>query len=288
MDPGSNSDDRPLVTIVTSTFNAAKDLERTAASIRAQTLARIQWIIADGASKDGTIEIIQSLGDLVDTWFSERDEGIYDAWNKALRRAKGDWVQFLGAGDELASPDCLERMAPHLEAAHPRYDLVYGRILLISEEGRNPIEEIGVPWEELKGRWRGGKLRLPVHPEVFHHRSILQGPKPFDRRFRIAGDSHMLLRNVLKKDPLYVPILVDRMPVGGVSDKISSAWKLARELRQINRDLGLRPPLANAAMDWAQLLAKQILLPVLPRKALLKVGDLWRVVRGRKKRFTVE
>jgi glycosyltransferase involved in cell wall biosynthesis len=280
--------EQPLITIITSTFNAGDEFSRTAASIRAQTYPHVQWIVADGGSKDRTLELIKENADIVDVWFSERDEGIYDAWNKAVVHVKGQWVQFIGAGDELASPDTLAQMAPYLANAHPTYDIVYGRILLLSSARREPLEEIGKPWSELKGNWSGRKPKLPVHPEVFHHASIFDGNRTFDRRFRIAGDSHLLLRNVLKKDPLYVPVLVDRMPVGGVSDKISSAWNVAREIGLINRDLGIKPPIGQILFDWMQILSKIVLLRVLPKGALNKVADRWRMFLGKKPRFTVE
>lgn len=277
-----------MITIITSTFNAGDEFARTATSIRLQTYPRIQWIVADGGSKDGTLELIRRNADIVDVWFSAKDEGIYDAWNKAIPHVKGEWVQFVGAGDELAAPDSLEKMAAHLACAHPAYDIVYGRILLLSGKRREPLEEIGCPWSELKGRWSGRKPKLPVHPEVFHHISIFDGDKSFDRRFRIAGDSHFLLRNVLKKDPLYVPVLVDRMPVGGVSDKISSAWKVAREISMINKDLGIQPPLAVVASDWIQVLSKIVLRKILPVRVLHRLADRWRVFVGKKPRFSIE
>jgi len=278
----------PLITIITSTFNAGDEFSLTAASIRSQTHPRIQWIVADGGSRDGTVDLIRQNADIVDVWFSEKDEGIYDAWNKAIPHVKGQWIQFVGAGDELASPDALAKMSEHLALAHPTFDIVYGRIQLLSAGRREPLEEIGKPWSELKGKWSGRKPKLPVHPEVFHHVSIFDGDRTFDRRFRIAGDSHLLLRNVLKKDPLYVPVLVDRMPVGGVSDKISSAWNVAREIGLINRDLGIKPPLRQVLSDWAQILSKLVLQRVLPKTLLHRVADRWRVFLGKKPRFTVE
>jgi glycosyltransferase involved in cell wall biosynthesis len=280
--------DIPTITIVTSTFNASEGFPSTAESIRMQTHRAIQWIVADGGSTDGTVDLIRQCGSLVSDWFSEPDRGIYDAWNKALCLAKGDWVQFLGAGDELATPHSLAEMAEHLARAHPQYDIVYGRIQLVSEKGRQPIEQIGTPWSELKGRWNGRKPRIPVHPEVFHHRSILGGETPFDPRFRIAGDSHLLLRNILKKDPLYVPVLVDIMPVGGVSDRISSARALARELDAINLDLGIHPPLARIFVDSLQVVSKEVLRKALPGSLVARIGDLWRILRGKKPRFSVD
>src|SRR5699024_5468308 len=105
--------DLPIITIITSTYNVVQDLQWTIDSIREQTYPNIQWIIADGASTDGTVKMFEANSELIDYWFSEPDTGIYDAWNKALEHVKGDWLQFIGAGDELYGTSTLEKVAPY-------------------------------------------------------------------------------------------------------------------------------------------------------------------------------
>ena len=100
---------QPSITIVTSTFNCAEDLELTAQSVRNQKYENIQWIVADGESTDGTADVINSNLDVVTNWFSEKDRGIYDAWNKASRFIVNDWVIFLGAGDVFDSSTSLAK-----------------------------------------------------------------------------------------------------------------------------------------------------------------------------------
>lgn len=271
----------PMITIITSTFQAAKDLPITAASIRSQTYKNVQWIIADGGSSDGTVEWIQANLDVVSDWFSSPDRGIYDAWNKALPHALGEWIQFLGAGDELAAPDVLERFAPVLESAHPKHDLVYGRLQFIAGSRREVVEEVGVDWSEMKGKWEVMRPKLPVHPEVFHHRSLFLGLEPFDLRFSIAADSHFLLRAIAIKEPLYHPVVVDRMLVGGTSARYGNALKLLEEIQALNVDLGIKPPLLvrlrGAAKAWARHLVARFVPATLGRI----LGDAVRRFRGR-------
>jgi cellulose synthase/poly-beta-1,6-N-acetylglucosamine synthase-like glycosyltransferase len=98
--------DKPLITIITSTYNAAEYLPRTIKSVREQTYTNIEWIIVDGNSKDNTVELIRQNEDVIDYWVSEPDSGIYDAWNKGVSLANGDWIAFLGAGDSY-KPDAI-------------------------------------------------------------------------------------------------------------------------------------------------------------------------------------
>ncbi len=108
----------PLISVITVVYNAEKLLETTIESVLEQTYTNIQYIIIDGGSKDGTLNIIKKYEDKIHYWKSEPDKGIYDAMNKAINVATGDWVYFLGAGDtllnvldnvadELKDPNCL-------------------------------------------------------------------------------------------------------------------------------------------------------------------------------------
>ena len=275
----------PLVTIVTATMNAAAALPHTMRSLREQVGATFEWLVVDAGSSDTTVELLRDSEDIA-CWISEPDEGIYDAWNKACRRARGEWVIFIGAGDELAAANVLERMAPDLSAAHPRFDLVYGRVQYVSERGRRVLEEVGEPWEGLRTRWEIGRPALPPHPGVFHHRSLLSGERPFDTRFRIAGDSHLLLRHVLRKVPLFVPIIVDRTPVGGVSMQMASVMALYREIREINRELGLVPPFWHRAADQVALAGK-VAINILPAPLARVVADAYRGLAGKPRRWSV-
>lgn len=97
------------ITVVTVCFNAEKVLEQTMLSVLSQTYKDIEYLVIDGGSKDGTLDIIKKYSDKV-KWISEPDKGIYDAMNKAVKMASGEWINFMNAGDCFASIDVLENV----------------------------------------------------------------------------------------------------------------------------------------------------------------------------------
>ena len=280
--------DKPLITIITSTFNAAKDLHWTGDSIRRQTYPYIQWIIADGASTDDTVSVVQQYDDIVDLWFSEPDQGIYDAWNKALKYAKGEWVQFIGAGDELADSDTLEKIAPVLARAYPEHELVYGKVLRITELQRRPFEVVGEPWHVMKKKWSLFRLAVPFHPAVFHHKSLFKVRNPFDLRFTIASDCHFLLKSIKNKDPFYFDLHIDKMPLGGVSGEFFSSITIAKENKIISSELGYVLPFWHVFFEEILLLFKKIITFMFSEKTALKIADGFRLICGKKQKWSIK
>jgi hypothetical protein len=233
----------PRISIITSTFNAAAQLPYTIRSIREQTSREFEWIVVDGNSTDGTQALLRENDDLISRWISEPDQGIYDAWNKACKMARGEWVVFLGAGDELAAPHTLAECIKNLVSVSVDTTLVYGRQTLLSPAGRTPLETIGVPWAEMRNKWDIGRPALPPHGATFQHKTLFANAQPFDLRFPIASDSHFLLRAIRQQPPVLIPVDVTRAPMGGVSFRLDTARQVGREIAAINRDLGLTPPL---------------------------------------------
>ena len=100
---------KPIVSIITVCYNAEQDLKKTIESVRNQTYKNIDYVIVDGASKDGSVEVIKQNGDVVSRWISEKDGGLYYAMNKGLDLACGDYVLFLNAGDVFFEDTTLEK-----------------------------------------------------------------------------------------------------------------------------------------------------------------------------------
>jgi hypothetical protein len=275
-----------MISIVTATLDAAADLAHTLKSLAQQRGASFQWIVVDGGSTDGTVELLRQHCPLVAHWLSEPDRGIYDAWNKGCALAKGEWLLFLGAGDELAAPDALANFSAHLALAHPAHDLVYGKLRYISPVGRVDLEEVGAPWADLQGRWELCRPALPPHPAVFHHCSLFAHGKRFDTRFKMAGDSHFLLAHALRKAPLFVPLPLVRAPVGGVSLNLRSAAALSREISVIDAELGLVPPLPHRLAERLGLAAK-VLAGLMPARLGHPIADCYRRLSGRPRRWSV-
>lgn len=278
----------PLVSVITATRNAVAGLPFTIASLRAQTCPAFEWLVADAGSNDGTVDLLRKNQDLISWWVSEPDAGIYDAWNKACRHARGEWLLFLGAADELAQPETLERCARYLVEEGGGRVLVYGRLELLSQENRVPLEVFGMPWEEVQGKWEIGRPALPPHGACFHHRSLFADPTSFDLRFPIAADAHFLLRILGRRPgvpPLFMPLVVTRSPIGGVSFRLDTARQVSREIAAINHDLGLSAPLTVRAFDTIRLFVISI-LNCLPVHFSHRVADLLRGVTGKPGRWS--
>jgi len=99
--------DKPLVSVITVVFNGAQHLENTIRSVVNQTYDNVEYIVIDGGSTDGTLEIIRKFGEAIDYWISEPDKGIYDAMNKGLNAASGEWINFMNAGDAFCSKESI-------------------------------------------------------------------------------------------------------------------------------------------------------------------------------------
>ena len=175
----SSQPGRPLVTIVTSTMNAAQALVPTIRSVAEQTYANIEHVIIDAASTDGTLQVLQDHSHLVAYWISERDSGIYDAWNKGVRFARGEWIAFVGAGDRLL-PDAIEQLLNAAMAA-PELDFISGRVDLY--QGERFIRSVGRPW-----RWDISKKYMGVaHPGALHSADYFARYGQFDASLRIVA-----------------------------------------------------------------------------------------------------
>lgn len=122
----------PTISIITVTYNAEEQLQKTVNSVINQTYKNIEFIIIDGASTDNTIEILKKFNNSIDYWVSEPDSGIYDAMNKGLTAATGDYVQFLNAGDYFFNEESLKTI---IKAAKTQHDVIYADIMLVDADG---------------------------------------------------------------------------------------------------------------------------------------------------------
>lgn len=282
--------DAPLISVITATRNAADALPITIASLKAQKFSGFEWLVADGGSMDGTVELLRDNADLISWQASGPDKGIYDAWNKACRHARGEWLLFLGAGDEFPKPETLECCAQYLMAAARGTVLAYGRLELLSEKNRVPLEVLGVPWANLQDRWEIGRPALPPHGACFHRRELLAGPAPFDLRFPIAADADLLLRHLVNgaaAHPDFIPMEVTRSPIGGVSFRLETARRVQREILAINRKLGICPPFQHRLREGIRMGAIRVLL-MLPDRWARQVADGLRKLAGKPPRWSIE
>jgi len=273
----------PLISIIIATRNAAGLLPKCLDSIRAQSFRDIEVLVADGASTDGTLDVIRAYGDVVSAWDSQPDTGLYAAHNRVLPDARGDWIYFLGADDWLLGSLALEVMAPHLRSAFPRFRIVYSRIQLIEPGGRL-VEELGEPWDRCRDTFRSGSCL--AHQGVFHHRRLFEEHGLFDERFKLAGDYELLLRELKNKDALFVPVFTAAMGFGGRTTDLSHAYRLLDETRSSLAMHGMAPP----RLRWAYLMFTAWcylkLRRVIGDRASRRLADVYRLITLRRPRYS--
>jgi len=182
-----------MITIATVTYNAARTLERTLLSVETQEMPDIQHIIMDGGSKDGTLDIANAYKERVAgryevTIVSERDGGLYDAMNKALRLAKGDYICFLNAGDKLHAADTLS-LVSH-EANINKVGVIYGDTDIVDDEGNRLRGRRLTPPATLT--WRSFKEGMLVcHQSFYVNRLIAQ---QYNLKYRFSADIDWCIR----------------------------------------------------------------------------------------------
>ncbi len=123
--------DKPKVSVITVVFNGESTLEATIKSVQAQSYSNLEYIIVDGNSKDKTLNIIKKYEGAISKWISEDDAGIYDAMNKGIDLASGDYLWFMNAGDEIPEEQSLEKVF----AEEPYADIYYGETVMIDDKG---------------------------------------------------------------------------------------------------------------------------------------------------------
>lgn len=268
----------PLISIIVAVFNGAKTLQQCIDSVAHQSYPNKELIIIDGGSNDGTFDLLKANNEQIKYWISEPDKGIYNAWNKGLIQAKGEWICFLGADDYLLNAQVLEKMAAALEQLSAEIHVAYGQVMLLSNEGES-LFAVGEPWLTIKDRFK--QVMCIPHQGVMHRRSLFEQNGKFDESFRIAGDYELLLRELKKGDAIFIPDLITTgMRQGGISSDPENTLVAMREVRLAQQMHGQRLPgliwLAAMARVYVRLLLWRILGEGVTRKVL----DLYRRMMG--------
>jgi glycosyltransferase involved in cell wall biosynthesis len=198
---------KPLISIITVALNVKDTIESTLLSIKKQSFTDYEIIVLDGGSVDGSLEILKQHQNSLLCWISEPDKGIYDAMNKGIKMANGNWIIFMNSGDVFFDKNALEKIVKYLDG-----DVVYGDHAIYNH---NPDK-----YECVSVKKRSDKHNIPFcHQSVFVRRELLQ-KFPFDLKYQIASDYDQYLR--IKKSGAkikHIPVIVTMFLDGGVSSK---------------------------------------------------------------------
>lgn len=207
---GQNYADQPLVTVVTAVFNGQPYIAGCLESVLSQDYPNIEHIVLDAGSRDGTLDVLRQFDNRVAFWKSEQDRGVYDAWNKALQEARGEWICFLGADDEFLPGAVSAYMA--LAAKNPEAEYLSSRVRWVHESGYERTN--GRPW-----KWKEFLRWMCVsHVGSMHRRSLYDRLGVYDLTFGSAADYELLLRARSTLKAAFMPVTTAIMRAGGLTD----------------------------------------------------------------------
>lgn len=216
------------ISVITVVYNRVATIEQAFRSVQQQDYPNLEYVVVDGGSTDGTLDIIQQHLEHIHQFVSEKDEGMYDALNKGIRLATGDIIGILHADDHFASPTILSSIAATF-AAEPQLEAVYGDIAFVKAE--DPLKVV---------RYYSSKVFkpsllswgfIPAHPTFFCRKQCYQRYGYYRTDFDIAADYELLLRffQVHQLQAKYVPLRFTNMNLGGKSTR---GWRSTVRINQ--------------------------------------------------------
>lgn len=205
---------QPVFSIITITYNASRWVESTILNVLSQSYPNIEYIIIDGGSTDGTVDIIKQYASGVSYWVSEPDKGIYDAMNKGLQKATGDYVWFVNAGDSLYTSDTVQGVASLIQKKKVLPDIIYGETILIDEEGKSLGRRRLKAPDKLT--WKSFRMGMLVcHQSFITKRSIAP---LYDLTYRYSADFDWCIRCMKQAKRIYnTRMTLSNFLDGGVS-----------------------------------------------------------------------
>ncbi|MBR6932356.1 MAG: glycosyltransferase [Bacteroidales bacterium] len=220
-----------VLTIITINRNNAAGLEKTMQSVLSQMRKDFEYVVVDGASTDGSVSVIERLapafGDCL-KWVSEPDKGIYNAMNKGIGMARGEYIQILNSGDSLVSQEVVEKMYTALEKAG-RPSILYGNMLKDFPDGHVHRDK-GFAGEDIT--LLGMYIGTLNHSPAYIRRSLFDKYGPYDESLKIDSDWKWYLQAIVfgEEKPVYADIDVTLFDMTGISETNTALTKAERAL----------------------------------------------------------
>lgn len=227
------------ISIITASFNRERTIGDTIESVLSQDYSDIEYIIIDGASKDGTMAVVEKYRDKIAHVVSEKDSGMYEGINKGIALATGDVIGLLHSDDIFYASDTISRIAK--EFKRTRAQFVYGNGIFVKQNNKDSIVR---DW--ISGFYTREKVQrgwLPLHTSVFVRREVIEKCGNYDQKYKISADSEWLLRCLYDNDlrVSYINEYIVCMRMGGYSTNFSMTKRKWREDLQLYHQHGLSP-----------------------------------------------
>ena len=237
------------VSIITSCYNRAATIRSAIESVLAQDYNDIEFIVVDGSSTDGSLDIIREYVDRISIIISEPDHGMYEAINKGIRVATGEIIGLLHSDDFFYDNGVIGRIVKRIKRTHA--DFLYGDGLFVNPDNTNKVVR---NW--IGGGYRLWKVRhgwLPLHPTCYIRRDVMMRLGLYNESYKIAADSDLLVRYLLTGGltVTYLNEYIVRMRMGGLSTDSAKRKKMWEEDIRVYVSLGLWPTLTKLEkMAW--------------------------------------
>lgn len=240
------------ISIITASYNAEAFIERAIQSVFSQGYRDMEFLIIDGGSKDKTVEIIRKHANSISYWVSEPDNGIYDAWNKGLAKATGDWVMFLGC-DDLLVPGALQDYSDFMDQLPGDVQYISSKNQMVDADHK-PIRVKGWPW-----KWPFFLKEMTVaHPGSLHAKQLFETYGKFNTNYKIVGDYEFLLRPKGQLKTAFMDKVTVVMQEGGASDSVA-AIKEQYKAATLTGNYPAGKALLNASVVFAKFKLKKAL-----------------------------
>ncbi|WP_316816481.1 glycosyltransferase family 2 protein [Pedobacter nyackensis] len=228
---------QPKLSVITIVYNNVKDIERTMLSVLNQAYSNIEYIIIDGASTDGTKDLIYKYKSKLTQFISEPDKGIYDAMNKGLYLATGDYILFMNSGDEIYAPETVAEVFGTAASA----DIYYGETEMFDEQWKSLGQRRHSTPEDFN--WKSFRYGMNIsHQAIYVKRDIAE---PFDLQYKYSADIDWIIRAAKNASSIVnTHMYVAKYLVGGVSKKKHLA-SLKERFQILTKYYGLIPNLIN-------------------------------------------
>lgn len=220
---------KPLISIITVCYNIKDEIERTCESIISQTNPNYEWIVVDGDSTDGTVDILNKYKDKMSVFISEKDTGIYNAMNKGIKRATGEWCIFMNGGDCFASNNIIEKFS-QLDGIYEYADVIYGDVDFINQNEKR--KTINYPYPLTKSYFHNGNTIN--HQSTFIKKELFKKYGCYNENYRIVSDwEKWIIFFVNGCKFIKWDIVIANFYRGGISS--TQIEKIQSELTEINK-----------------------------------------------------